>query len=70
MSSSSWSGRTKRRINIDITDRVTGAGPSNDKAIATELAANNAILVANDLEEAPATETAAEIREAGGDAIT
>ena len=59
-------------MDLDITDRValvTGAGRGNGKAIATELAANGATVVVNDLEETPATETAEEIREAGGDAI-
>jgi len=59
-------------MNLDITDRValvTGAGRGNGKAIATELAANGATVVVNDLEREPATATAEAIRDAGGEAI-
>ena len=59
-------------MDLDIGSRValvTGAGRGNGEAIATELAANGATVVVNDLETEPATATAESIREAGGEAV-
>jgi 3-oxoacyl-[acyl-carrier protein] reductase len=48
---------------------VTGSGRGTGRAIALKLAAEGARLVINDLDAAPAQETAAEIRAAGGQAV-
>lgn len=48
---------------------VTGSGRGIGRAIALKLAAEGARLVINDLDDAPAQETAAEIRAAGGQAV-
>lgn len=51
------------------TALVTGAGRGNGHAIALALADHGANVVANDLDETVAEETAEEINDAGGDAI-
>ena len=59
-------------MRVDLTERtalVTGAGRGNGREIATRLAANGADVVVNDLDADPAEETAAEVREAGAEAI-
>src|SRR5258706_4693708 len=48
---------------------VTGAGRGIGRATAIKLASEGALLVVNDLDEAPAADTVAEIIEAGGKAI-
>ncbi|MFB6105593.1 MAG: SDR family NAD(P)-dependent oxidoreductase [Halobacteriaceae archaeon] len=59
-------------MDLDMSGRtalVTGAGRGNGRATALELARNGAAVVVNDLDADPAEETAAEIRDAGGEAV-
>lgn len=59
-------------MQYDLEERtalVTGAGRGNGRAIAKLLAENGASIVVNDLDQDAAEETAAEIRDAGGEAI-
>lgn len=59
-------------MDTDLSGRtalVTGAGRGNGHAIALALADHGANVVANDLDETVAEETAEEINDAGGDAI-
>ena len=48
---------------------ITGSGRGIGKALAFKLASEGAKIVINDLDEAPAQETVAEIKAAGGEAI-
>ena len=48
---------------------ITGAGRGIGRAVALRLAAEGAAVVVNDLEESPAEEVAAQIRQAGGEAV-
>ncbi|MGV6872589.1 SDR family NAD(P)-dependent oxidoreductase [Pseudochelatococcus sp. B33] len=48
---------------------ISGSGRGIGRAIALKLAADGARIVVNDLDEAPAEETVAAIRDAGGEAV-
>ena len=59
-------------MDLDLSDQtalVTGAGRGNGRAIALSLAEQGAGVIVNDLEEEPAESTAAEIADAGGEAV-
>ena len=48
---------------------ITGAGRGIGRATATRFAAEGAAVVVNDVDPEPAEETAAEIKEAGGEVL-